>query len=188
MTYTDIFTLDLVGNRIGRSRDFAGTDRDEVIVSIYNQRDQLILEDSSDNTKDATYAYDHNGGQTLKSSATGDTVYHWDLRGRLVGLDTNADGQPDVSYAYNSDGVRISQSADGGTTFYLIDPYNPTGYAKAVEDRLDTNADGTPDTPARTYLLGHQIIAQADTSGMYYLLLDGHGSTRALTDSAGQPI
>ena len=44
-------------------------------------------------------------------------------------------------------------------------------------------------TVTKTYTLGHDIIAQADNVGsVYYLLKDGHGSTRALLNSSGQIV
>ena len=49
-----------------------------------------------------------------------------------------------VTYAYNSDGVRVRQTASGQTTYFLIDPNNPTGYAKAVEERTDADSEACP--------------------------------------------
>jgi YD repeat-containing protein len=183
--YTDTYTLDLVGNRLIKSHDAVGPSDDETITSAYSDRDQLLSEDSTNNGNDAIYAYDANGSQVAKTSNGVTTVYTWDLHNLLIAIDSDGNGTQDITYAYNSDGVRIMQSTVQGTTYFLIDPMNPTGYAKAVEERTDANADGQAETVATTYVLGMQVIAQKSGSDLLLLAHDGHGSTRLLLTVEG---
>ena len=129
--------------------------------------------------------WNNNGTQLTKTVGSVTTTYGWDLQGHLVSIDNTTDQTVDVTYAYNSDGVRVAETADGTTTYYLNDPQNPTGYTKAIEDRSDTNSDGVADTTNKSYILGTQIIGQVSSTATYYLLVDGHGSTRALTSTTG---
>jgi RHS repeat-associated protein len=78
-------------------------------------------------------------------------------------------------------GNRIRKQVVGtGTTVYLVDPQNPTGYAKAIEEKASATA-----TPTRSYVFGHDIIAQSDaTNGTLYFLKDGHGTTRGLINGS----
>jgi RHS repeat-associated protein len=104
---------------------------------------------------------------------------------RFGGPITSHAGSADITYAYNSAGLRVMQTTVQGTTYFLIDPANPTGYAKAVEERTDANADGQAETVATAYVLGMQVIAQKSGSDLLLLAHDGHGSTRLLLTVEG---
>ena len=106
-------------------------------------------------------------------------------------------------------GQRISQSPTGASspalggpllsfddetpveTKYLYDNQNPTGYSQVLEERQDLDSDDTiePAEVVKSYTLGLDVIAQdiaaGANAGVQYLLYDGHGSTRVLTDSNG---
>ncbi|MFA5555058.1 MAG: RHS repeat-associated core domain-containing protein [Phycisphaerae bacterium] len=78
------------------------------------------------------------------------------------------------------------------TVIYLTDSYNHTGYSQALEELTFNKAapDLQTDTPdsVRTYLLGDDVIAQTVNGTTQYLLYDGHGSTRQLTDESGSLV
>ena len=58
---------------------------------------------------------------------------------------------------------------------------NPTGYDQPVEAKSSSTA-----TPSMTYVLGDRVLGQANTGGtLSWFVVDGHGSTRVLTDSSG---
>jgi hypothetical protein len=97
------------------------------------------------------------------------------VRNKLVGY---SQGSTSASYVYDDDGDRVSETVGGVTTVYLTDTQNPTDYDQPIE--------ATAGSTRTTYILGDRILGQADTSGnISYLLVDGHGSTRALTNSSG---
>jgi len=137
-----------------------------------------------------------------------ETFYGYNLQGRLAAVEEDTDGDgtaqdPDLEegsyYTYNDEGVRVGvvEKTDGNddgdlldpedsttATDYLVDANNPTGYAQVIEEH-----DGATDELERSYTLGHDVLVQWDaTTGLVYLLYDGHGSTRALLDAAGQVI
>jgi len=64
------------------------------------------------------------------------------------------DGVNTASYTYNPDGIRVRMDAGGVYTKYLIDPFNPTGYAQVFR----AEAEGSDNT---VYILGHDVVAQA---------------------------
>jgi RHS repeat-associated protein len=65
---------------------------------------------------------------------------------------------------------------------YVVADQNPTGYPEVLEVR-----DGATHDVDTTYILGNDVIAQVggDLAAIRYLIQDGHGSTRQLTDAAG---
>jgi len=147
------------------------------------------------------YTYDANGSVKSKTTKTGSIVdeaivYDYNLQGRLARITRN--GSEITEYAYNDEGIRVRKvhtvGASRQTTFYLIDPYNHTGYAQVLEELVydgsttDPQPDPLIDTPdsRRTYTIGDDVISQGDSAtDVKYLLYDGHGSTRHLTNSSG---
>lgn len=149
------------------------------------------------------YGYDANGSLTTKTTTEGTTtveavVYDYNLQNRLAKVTTTpyADGDPQDStvtaYQYNPDGIRVGKTETVSTTLtqtdYLIDPYNPTGYAQVLEE---TTTVGTTLTRVQ-YTLGDDVISQTTSTysgGVWtanptqYLLYDGHGSTRQLVNT-----
>ncbi len=81
-----------------------------------------------------------------------------------------------TTYKYDPDGNRVSKNVDGTTTRYLVDSYNPTGYAQVFTETTGSNV--------KCYIIGDDVLAQAtNTDNPQYLLYDGHGSTRQLMAS-----
>jgi YD repeat-containing protein len=86
-----------------------------------------------------------------------------------------------TSYLYDDDGDRVEETVNGTATYYLIDTNNPTGYDQPIEQKASPTA-----TPSETYIIGDRVLGQADGSGtLTWLLVDGHGSTRLLTNASG---
>jgi uncharacterized delta-60 repeat protein len=106
------------------------------------------------------------------------TTYTYDLRNKMVGY---TDGTTTATYTYDDAGNRVAETVDGTTTLYLTDTANPIGYAQPIEAKSSSTA-----APSMTYILGDRVLGQVDGAGtISYLLSDGHGSTRLLTDSSG---
>jgi RHS repeat-associated protein len=88
-----------------------------------------------------------------------------------------------VSVVYDGDGNRVSKTVDGVTTRYLVDDRNPTGLPQVVEELTGSSVQ-------RVYtwglaLLADQARTQAGQWSTAYVVHDGQGSVRLLTDSAG---
>ncbi len=175
--YIDNFVYDLVGNRFSYSKD--GT----MAYYFYNEIDQLEKESPNPDgsSPDVVYGYDYNGSLTSKAITAGDTTdYTYNLRNRLETVTVGSD--PTITYTYDPDGVRTSKDNGTTATNYLIDPFNPTGYAQVLKQ---TQA-GSDDI---TYIAGLDILAQATgANNPKYLLYDGHGSARLLSDNNGDLI
>ncbi|MFO0946004.1 MAG: RHS repeat-associated core domain-containing protein [Planctomycetota bacterium] len=209
LDYAAGYDYDFVGNRIVQWVDEdidGGVDRRTVYE--YDANDRLryekIDEDGVFSSVDKTIAYEYGPGNARTEQTTKtlrnvtNTVGAWlsqttqtfDVRGRLVKVEIDSDGDEDadttIDYVYNADGNRVEQTVtDHGTsttetTTYLVDANNHTGFSQVIEEYLDS-------VLVKSFVLGHDVIAQAGPAAMpiYFLLYDGHGSTRALTNETG---
>ncbi|NOY82783.1 MAG: hypothetical protein GXP31_17430, partial [Kiritimatiellaeota bacterium] len=194
------YTYDLCGNRIRTETDRNRDGLPETVAYVYNPNDQLLTAASSLASKGVTaYDYDANGSLTFEQNATtGEhAAYEYSLEERLVWaaihrFDKDAgDAEHTVDIAtscrYDASGFRIAEDAtlsvDGGAPVdrsrtFLPDAENPTGYTQALEETTAAGLD-------RSYTIGDRILAQTDAGGTSWLLPDGHGSTRLLTDATG---
>jgi hypothetical protein len=87
----------------------------------------------------------------------------------------------DYTYLYDDDGDRVEETVNGTATYYLINTNNPTGYDQPIEQKSSPTA-----TPSETYIIGDRVLGQANSGGtLTYLLVDGQGSTRLLTNASG---
>jgi RHS repeat-associated protein len=163
---TNGYGLDKVGNRNSRS---AGISNLPAQSFTYNTNDCLT-----------TDAYDASGSTlwtTNAGTATGPFAY--DVENHLISANNGA-----VTIVYDGDGNRVQKTVDANTTYYLVDDRNPSGYPQVIEEL--TSSGGTPSL-SRVYSYGLQLINQRQPSiSTNYYIFDGHGSTRALTDSAGK--
>jgi hypothetical protein len=92
----------------------------------------------------------------------------------------------DYTYLYDDDGDRVQETTGGTTSFYLTDTANPTGFDQPIEVWTSTNGSLSSATLNTTYLIGDRVFGQANSSGtLSYLLADGHGDTRLITNASG---
>jgi YD repeat-containing protein len=179
--YTDTFTYDLVGNRLKSVHTGPGNGADETINNTYNGNDQLTKEVST-LPGETDLEYDANGSLTTSTNGTNVTTDGYDVRNKMTSVTVNG---VMTTYVYDDAGNRVGETTGGVTTFYLTDDHNPTGYSQPIEQKASAAV-----TPTITYVIGDRVLAQANNSGVgaaaaSYLLTDGHGSTRALTDHTG---
>jgi len=169
------YTLDDVGNRLGRNSTLPGV---ESASSSYDPNDRLT-----------TDTYDANGntvvGRVTTSAPLVNDVY--DFEDRLINRNN---GQ--IVVHYDGDGNRVAKTVSGVTTFYLVDDRNPTGYAQVLEELASST--GTKPALFRTYSYGHDLVSQNqildDGQGglvwnVTFYGYDGHGNVRYLSDSTG---
>ena len=178
--YTDAYKYDLAGNRVQKQHILTNNQTsNQKINYAYNPDDQLTSEgtDNAFNTNTAVqytkaYNYDANGSMT----AAGVNSYTYDVRNRLISATV---GGTTSTYVYDDDGNRVSQTVVGTatTTTYVLDKNNPSGYAQILEEHAAT---------LTSYVLGLSgAIAQDANGTLSYLVPDGHGSTRLLSDTGG---
>jgi RHS repeat-associated protein len=170
-TTTDSYGYDPVGNRTLKATTINGSPS-ATTTNVFNANDQLLSE--TNGAAITTYQYDGNGSLTSQTNITAHTgyAYSYDARNRLS---TVSGGSATTSYVYNHAGIRVRSTTGGVTTYSLIDANNPTGYAQVLEEGT------TSGTPSMSYVIGDDVIAQATGGGSQYLLYDGHGSTRQLS-------
>lgn len=169
--------------------------------------DQLETFNWSEGNRTIEYTYDENGSgvtKTTKATTTGAVIekveYTYNTANRLAKETVKDAGDVVLSwteYTYNHAGIRVkSVHFDGSDTItptYLVDSYNPTGYAQVLEEL--TQRQSTPNSATRIqYTIGDDVISQTKSDGVWntdhwewtasdteYLLYDGHGSTRQLS-------
>jgi RHS repeat-associated protein len=178
-SYADTFSYDLVGNRLTKTHDTSGNN--ESISYTYNNDDQLLTETGTLNGSPeyaTTYAYDADGSLTSKtrtgSSPETDT-YAYNLQNELVGSTVNG---TTTTYATDAAGDQVSQTTGSTTTYSLVDDNNLTGYSQVLEQ-------STAGTLTTSYVIGDRVLGQSATGTPTYLVADGQGSTRLVTDATG---
>jgi RHS repeat-associated protein len=211
LSYVTQYTFDLVGNRLSMKTQQGS--QVQVVNYKYNDNDQLTTEtglvslNQTQSPYQTAYTYDANGAeQTVTRTGAGaeTDVYGYDLRQDLASasIQRTENGQPitiSAAYTYHEDGIRVESSVTttvgsgsfpsmtSTTTQYLVDNMNPTGYTQVLEEY--TNGAATPNA---SYVLGLSVLSEAKlsvgaTSAVpEYLLTDGQGSTRLVTDASGK--
>ncbi|QNM96752.1 RHS repeat-associated core domain-containing protein [Chitinimonas koreensis] len=173
------WTYDKVGNR----KTETVTVRGVAITTTYDYdaNDRLLSETTGGYT--TRYTYDANGNTLSQDGPDGRVEYAYDDADRLIEMRANG---ARYAYQYDADGLRIGQTyhpASGPTvsTYYVLDKSGD--YAQVIEEHTQ---EGTgPRRLSAIHTFGDDPIAQTRGEVTQYLLADGMGSTRLLTDAAG---
>lgn len=161
---TITYTYDAVGNR--------RTVKDNGVTTSYNyDANNRMLSAGS-----TTYTYDANGNRTSATAHGATTLLDWTPTNQLAAVN---DASGTVSYRYDVDGNRTAVQSPTAEQHFLVDPQSLTGHAQVLETR-----DGTGTVQA-SYTWGTDLIA-ANAGTARYFHTDAHGSTRMLTNPAGQ--
>ncbi len=176
-SYSDVFAYDLNSNQITDVHTGTVGGAAGMTTNTYNNDDELIT--STINGVETVNTYDPNGSETIVTvGGTLTTTYTYDVRNKMIAYRGSSGS---ATYLYNDDGNRVQETTGGVTTYYLTDTQNPTGYAQPIEQRNSPTS-----APTLTYLIGDHIFGQASNSGaVSYLLTDGHGSTKQITNATG---
>ena len=158
------YTYDAVGNRKTMVSTVDGTTSYE-----YDAGDRLVSYTAPDGT-DVSLTWDANGRMTVK----GTTTYTYDGLDRLTQAVT--DGTT-AQYTYDGNGARLSKSVNGEVTAYVQDVHAPRALVLS-----ETTGEATS-----RYIYGRSMLMQTGPeAGPLYFHADGLGSTRSLSNSAGQ--
>lgn len=189
--YSDVYTYDINSNRTEKVHYYPGSGS-ETSAYQYNGNDELTIEtdtfSGASNVNTIDYYYDPNGSQTQTVATTNTgggtttTNYTYDVRNKMVGY---SNGTTSATYVYDDDGNRVQETTNGTTSFYLTDAANPTGYAQPIEVWTSTTGSLSGATLNTTYLIGDRIFGQDVAGTMSYLLVDGRGYTRLVTNASG---
>jgi RHS repeat-associated protein len=166
---TSNYTYDFVGNRQTKTVNGVTT------TYAYDGNDRLQNEKVGVNTT-VTYNYDNNGSTIRKDKNGVITTYVWNDDKRLISATV---GNSTVEYVYNDQGIRVASKQNGVETRYLLDE----GITANVWEEYALNGAGQ-----KAYVYGNDLITQTQAGQTRYYLVDGLGSTRLLTDEAGQVL
>jgi len=157
------YAYDPMGNRTSLVSTIAGT-----TVYTYDVADRLLSFSGPGGT--VTQTWDANGNMTGKGSA----IYTFDALDRLTQV---ISGATTVQFVYNGDGVRLSKTTGGVTTQYVQD----------VGGALPVVLAETTSGQTSRYVYGNDLVTQVSPAGSpTFYHPDGLGSTRALSNQAGQ--
>ncbi len=152
---------DAVSNRIKQTKE------GQVTTYRYDNNDRLTQETGA---RTASYTYDKQGN-TLAQNVNGQmTSYSYNVRNELVQTD-------DVNFGYDIDGIRNSKAKNGVTVDYITDKNRD--YAQVILEKQNN-------TPVASYSYGDDLISQNVNGTTSYFGYDGLGSTKFLTNQAGQ--
>ena len=169
--HTIDYTYDAVGNRLTLQNSIEG-----LTFYTYDANNRLLTEIV--NEQITAYSYDLNGNILTRNNSTSQSTYNWNHENRLIESEViTSTGINTATYRYNSDGIRIASIIDGVEIRYLIDANQP--YAQIIEEY-------TPEGETKaTYTYGQDLISQNRNGLTSFYVVDGLGSTRALTNNEG---
>ena len=191
-TATVTYEYDRAGNRLRKTEQTANGATIETYR--YDQNDRLTQVEASAGagTKVITlYTWDASGNLLTRTRGGEQLAYSWNSDNRLVGVEQRIDGgvaQVLASYTYDFAGNRIVKKVPAGAGAasvyrYLVDEMFP--YAQTVQETI--SAPGGASTE-NVYVWGLQEIGQRSAGVATYAHMDGTGSVRLLTDTAGTPV
>jgi RHS repeat-associated protein len=125
-----------------------------------------------------SYTHDDNGNTLTETLDATVKTYAYDAKDKLIGVSTT-ESDIEVSssaYSYNVSGIRDSKTEDGVTTSYVVD--SNRDYAQVLEEIVDGLS-------TVTYSYGHDLLSQSRSDEFKFYQYDGLGSTRGLSNSAG---
>jgi RHS repeat-associated protein len=174
---TQIFTIDAAGQitNSGYAYDANGNlVADGTHRYSWDAANRLTKVTKIDGTVVATYAYDHRGLRTSKTTSAGTTRYHWDDRNRLI-RESDGNGATTARYIWD-DQDKLVAIEKGGATYY---PHtNHRGDILSITDstgqRVATYTYGPwgeilASTGTFTQPWRYANYYQDDETGLYYL-------------------
>jgi RHS repeat-associated protein len=125
-------------------------------------------------TGGVSYTYDSKGNTGTETDGSGTVIYGYDCENRLISVQSAG---VTAEYVYDADGIRVRSVANGAVTNYVVDKNRD--YAQVLEEK-----DGAG-SPVVSYVYGDDLISQNRGGSVSYYHYDGLGSTRSLTNEAG---
>ena len=127
-------------------------------------------------TSDGSHSFGYDKRGNLVSDGATGNAYLFDAANRMSRALTVSGT---TSNTYDADGRRIQQKTGSATTNFLWD----CGCTATTNVLLETDVTGA--AQARYTVAGGEVVAQTKGSATSYLLHDGQGSVRTLTNASG---
>ena len=127
-------------------------------------------------TSDGSHSFGYDKRGNLVSDGATGNAYAFDAANRMSRALTVSGT---TSNTYDADGRRIQQKTGSATTNFLWD----CGCTATTNVLLETDVTGA--AQARYTVAGGEVVAQTKGSATSYLLHDGQGSVRTLTNASG---
>jgi RHS repeat-associated protein len=166
--YDHKFVYDDVGNLL-QKLDLTTSPATLLTELTYNAADQI---------SSTGFDYDDRGNMLSEhrpEAEDEDWTYEYDSQNRL----THAyNGTDNFYYEYDGDGHRVKQTVNLIVTEFVVDLNG--GLSQVV---ADINSGGNLKV---LYVRGDDLLSQLQSSAWHWYSYDGHGSTIALTDDAGE--
>jgi RHS repeat-associated protein len=142
---------------------------------MFNRADWLMSQsDAVDPAKSVSFAYDLNGNQTGRGTATATRQMKWDARNTLTAVFEN--GTEVGRYDYDRNLIRVRRVTQSENVEYVLDD-------KHVLNELDGSQANKPSI--RRYHYGTKVLAVTESAGTNYVLNDGIGSASDFWNSGG---
>jgi RHS repeat-associated protein len=154
------YERDSLGNRTKVGGSFARLAPAQSAALTYDAANQLKQKGS------AALAYDANGNLT----GDGVNTYTWDARNQLASIS----GGVTASFGYDGSGRRTKKTVNGSITEYLYDGFNAVQELSGGSVTANLLSGGLD-----------EVFARTTASGTQTPLVDGLGSTLALTNASG---
>ena len=155
------YTYDATGNRTTK------TDGGLSTTYAYDAADQMLAVGTQ------SFSYDANGSRTSRNVSGDLTTYVWNADNLLASVTTS---QTAASYTYDGEGRRVATTTDGVMTEFDLDVAGQMELVLAEESSEAT----------ASYFYGAGLVSRETSEGTTYYLTDALGSTRLLTDEAGE--
>ncbi len=165
------YSVDATGNRTGIDRVGPQASLPNAANATFNEANQMLT------FNDKSFTYDKNGNMTAITDSCGITNYTWDARNRLTGINGfTPDCQPlTASFKHDALNRRIEKTINGKTIQYLYDG----------QEIIQEIKNGIVTANYLRSLNIDETFGRESAEGVRYYILDGLGSTVALTDANG---
>lgn len=173
------YEYDKVGNRI------LATINGVTTTYQYDANDRLTSETTASGPLAGTTTYTHDaaGNVLTKSGPLGLVSYTYNDAGRLAQVQAGGDL---VEYDYDADGLMVGKTwtpaiGDATRWRYVWD------LSREIPQTIEElSATGSGDySVAATYVFGDGLVSETRDGTTHYIIQDGSGDTRALTDTGG---
>jgi RHS repeat-associated protein len=184
LSRTTQWTYDKVGNRLSQTV-LLPVGGPITTTYVYNANDWLVSETTTggDHPGTTNYSYDANGNRLTKTAPGEFIEYQYNDAGRMKEMRSAGTR---VLFAYDADGLLLTKTVLPVTGAMVAQHFvwDHNRKTPQIIEELTSTAGGAFQ-PSAFYTFADELIAQTRDGATSYVLADGMGSTRALTDSVG---